>query len=62
LAARPGQRGIPASRLELRRGCAPLVAAREAYILDALEAEDRAALDRIMASVLERAQGLIRRG
>lgn len=53
---------LTAAGMALYQKLAPLVAAREAFILDALEAEDRAALDRIMASVLERAEGLIRRG
>ena len=37
-------------------------AAREDYILGAWRRRDRAALDRIMDAVLQRAEGLIRRG
>lgn len=41
---------------------APLVLAREDYILGALSPSERAALDGIMDAVLQRAEGLIRRG
>jgi len=40
----------------------PLSRAREEYLLDALSTEDRAALDRILTSLLERSIDLERRG
>lgn len=49
------------SGLALLDEIAPLVAAREAYILETLGADDLAALDRSMTSILARAEGLIRR-
>ncbi|MDR3523483.1 MAG: MarR family transcriptional regulator [Acetobacteraceae bacterium] len=40
----------------------PLARAREAYLLDSLSAEDRAALDRILTALLARSIELERRG
>lgn len=41
---------------------APLALAREEYLLEPLSAADRAALDRIMSTLLDRARDLQRRG
>ena len=46
----------------LYRRIAPLALARERYILESLPPEDRAALDRIMDTLLERARELQARG
>ena len=50
------------SGLALYGKIVPLVVARESYLLEAISAEERAALDRQMDAVLERANGLISRG
>lgn len=40
----------------------PLVVAREAYLLDALDAEERRLLDRMLTKMTRRAEDLVRRG
>jgi len=51
----------PAGRVLFQK-IVPLVRAREDYLLDALDADERLMLDRIMNKILVRAEGLIERG
>jgi len=52
---------LPAGRALLRQ-VAPMVLAREAYLLDALDEQERAVLDRALAKLLERARTLQQQG
>ncbi|MFT3817809.1 MAG: MarR family transcriptional regulator [Rubrivivax sp.] len=51
----------PAGRALLRQ-LTPMVLAREAYLLDALDDEERAVLDRALAKLLQRARSLQQQG
>ena len=51
----------PAGRALLRQ-VAPMVLAREAYLLDALDDEERAVLDRAVTKLLQRARALQQQG
>jgi DNA-binding MarR family transcriptional regulator len=53
---------LTAAGTALYQKLAPLVAARESYILEALDSDDRARLDRYMSDILARTEGLISRG
>lgn len=53
---------LTAAGAALYQKLAPLVAAREDYILEALEPADRTRLDRYMNEILARTEGLISRG
>lgn len=52
---------LPAGRALLRQ-LAPMVLAREAYLLDALDADERAVLDRALTKLLQRARQLQQQG
>lgn len=52
---------LPAGRALLRQ-LAPMVLAREAYLLDALDADERAVLDRALGKLLQRARALQQQG
>lgn len=52
---------LPAGRTLLRQ-LAPMVLAREAYLLEALDDEERAVLDRALAKLLQRARSLQQQG
>ena len=52
---------LPAGRTLLRQ-LAPMVLAREAYLLEALDADERAVLDRALAKLLQRARALQQQG
>ncbi|MCG5236904.1 MarR family winged helix-turn-helix transcriptional regulator [Xanthobacter oligotrophicus] len=53
---------LTASGRALFQKIVPLARAREDYLLEDLDAQERAVLDKAMAKVLARAQGLIERG
>jgi DNA-binding MarR family transcriptional regulator len=53
---------LTASGRALFHKIVPLAQAREDYLLEDLDPQERAALDKAMAKVLNRAQGLIERG
>ncbi|MFG1372448.1 MarR family transcriptional regulator [Xanthobacter oligotrophicus] len=53
---------LTASGRSLFQKIVPLAQAREDYLLEDLDAQERAVLDKAMAKVLARAQGLIERG
>lgn len=53
---------LTASGRALFQKIVPLAQAREDYLLEDLDPQERAALDKAMAKVLARAQGLIERG
>ncbi|MFG1317195.1 MarR family winged helix-turn-helix transcriptional regulator [Xanthobacter autotrophicus] len=53
---------LTASGRSLFQKIVPLAQAREDYLLEDLDPQERAALDKAMAKVLARAQGLIERG
>lgn len=52
---------LPAGRALLRQ-LAPMVLAREAYLLEALDADERAVLDRALGKLLQRARALQQQG
>ena len=52
---------LPAGRALLRQ-ITPMVLAREAYLLDALDDEERAVLDRALGKLMERARSLQQQG
>lgn len=52
---------LPAGRTLLRQ-LAPMVLAREAYLLEALDADERAVLDRALGKLLQRAHALQQQG
>lgn len=52
---------LPAGRSLLRQ-LAPMVLAREAYLLDVLDAQERAVLDRALDKLLQRARALQQQG
>lgn len=52
---------LPAGRALLRQ-LTPMVLAREAYLLDALDEQERAVLDRALAKLLQRARALQQQG